>query len=74
MKPLAARSLWWQVPHAVPGAADEYGVNDADGTRPHFVRWLRENQPAVAAGWKKLDDVFYSYWGPMPYQMPDQTT
>lgn len=49
---------------------DEYGVVDADGTRPHFVRWLQENQPAVAARWRKLDDNFYSYWGPMPYEMP----
>src|SRR5688572_28057342 len=24
--------------------ADEYGVTDADGTQPHFVRWLQENQ------------------------------
>ena len=51
--------------------AEEYQVNDADGTRPHFVRWLEENQPKVAAGWKKLDDTFYSYWGSMPYEMPD---
>src|SRR5688572_7856119 len=29
--------------------ADEYGVTDADGTRPHFVRWLQDNQPNVAA-------------------------
>lgn len=50
--------------------AEEYGVDDADGTRPHFVRWLRENQPHVAAGWKKLDDTFYAYWGSMPYGMP----
>jgi hypothetical protein len=50
--------------------ADEYGVTDADGTRPHFVRWLQENQPEVAALWKKLDDTFYAYWGPMPYEMP----
>lgn len=50
---------------------DEYGVTDADGTRPHFVRWLEENQPEVASGWKKLDDVFYSYWGMMPYDMPE---
>lgn len=49
---------------------DEYGVTDADGSRPHFVRWLEENQPGVAAQWKKLDDVFYSYWGPMPYAAP----
>ena len=48
----------------------EYGVRDADGSQPHFVRWLQENQPQVAAGWKKLDDNFYSYWGAMPYEMP----
>ena len=51
--------------------AEEYGVSDADGTRPHFVRWLQEHQPAVARGWKKLDDEFYAYWGPMPYKAPD---
>lgn len=50
---------------------DWYGVNDADGSRPHFVRWLQANQPNVAANWKKLDDAFYSYWGSMPYEMPD---
>ena len=50
--------------------ADEYGITDADGTRPHFVRWLQENQPSVAARWKKLDDTFYAYWGAMPYEMP----
>ena len=49
---------------------EEYQVDDADGTRPHFVRWIQENNPKVAAGWKKLDDTFYSYWGPMPYGMP----
>ena len=49
---------------------DEYGVRDADGTQPHFVRWLQANQPNVAARWKKLDDTFYSYWGEMPYDMP----
>lgn len=49
---------------------DQYGVTDADGSRPHFVRWLQQNQPEVAAGWKKLDDVFYGYWGVMPYEMP----
>ena len=53
--------------------AEEYGVSDADGTRPHFVRWLQENQPEVARGWKKLDDTFYSYWGPMPYKTPDSS-
>src|SRR5688572_805049 len=36
--------------------AKEYGIDDADGTRPHFVRWLREHMPEVAAGWKKADD------------------
>ena len=50
--------------------ADEYGVRDADGTRPHFVRWLQDNQPHVAAAWRKLDDAFYAYWGSMPYEMP----
>jgi NAD(P)-dependent dehydrogenase (short-subunit alcohol dehydrogenase family) len=50
--------------------AEEYGVNDADGTRPHFVRWLEENMPEVAAGWKKADDGFYAYWGNTPYQTP----
>jgi NAD(P)-dependent dehydrogenase (short-subunit alcohol dehydrogenase family) len=50
--------------------AEEYGVDDADGSRPHFKRWLEENEPAMAAGWKSLDDTFYSYWGPMPYSMP----
>jgi NAD(P)-dependent dehydrogenase (short-subunit alcohol dehydrogenase family) len=49
---------------------DEYGVTDADGSRPHFVRWLRENEPTVAEAWKKLDDTFYSYWGSMPYETP----
>ena len=50
--------------------AAEYGVSDADGTRPHFVRWLQDNQPHVAAAWRKLDDAFYAYWGSMPYEMP----
>jgi NAD(P)-dependent dehydrogenase (short-subunit alcohol dehydrogenase family) len=49
---------------------EEYGVTDADGTRPHFVRWLRENMPEVAAGWRKLDDAFYAYWGATPYATP----
>jgi NAD(P)-dependent dehydrogenase (short-subunit alcohol dehydrogenase family) len=49
---------------------DEYAVTDADGTRPHFVRWLHANQPEVAAAWRKLDDAFYAYWSPMPYGMP----
>jgi NAD(P)-dependent dehydrogenase (short-subunit alcohol dehydrogenase family) len=49
---------------------ETYKVDDADGTRPHFVHWLEENMPKVAAGWKKLDDKYYEYWGPMPYGMP----
>jgi NAD(P)-dependent dehydrogenase (short-subunit alcohol dehydrogenase family) len=49
---------------------DEYGVIDADGTRPHFMRWLRENMPEVAASWRKLDDAFYGYWGKVPYETP----
>jgi NAD(P)-dependent dehydrogenase (short-subunit alcohol dehydrogenase family) len=51
--------------------ADEYGIDDADGSRPHFVRWLREHMPEVAAGWRPADDGFYAYWGKMPYAMPD---
>jgi NAD(P)-dependent dehydrogenase (short-subunit alcohol dehydrogenase family) len=49
---------------------EEYGFTDADGTRPHFMRWLQANQPGVAAGWKRLDEAFYAYWGAMPYEMP----
>jgi NAD(P)-dependent dehydrogenase (short-subunit alcohol dehydrogenase family) len=49
---------------------DEYGVTDADGSRPHFLRWLQANQPEVAATWRKLDDAFYAYWTPTPYEMP----
>ena len=51
--------------------AQEYGVDDADGTRPHFVRWLEANMPEVAAGWKKADDGLYAYWGKMPYRTPE---
>jgi NAD(P)-dependent dehydrogenase (short-subunit alcohol dehydrogenase family) len=51
--------------------AEEYGVDDADGTRPHFMRWIEENMPEVAAGWKKADDGFYAYWGQMPYRTPE---
>lgn len=50
--------------------AEEYGVDDADGTRPHFFRWLQEHMPAVAAGWKRADDGFYAYWTKQPYQTP----
>jgi NAD(P)-dependent dehydrogenase (short-subunit alcohol dehydrogenase family) len=49
---------------------DEYGVTDADGSRPHFVRWIREHMPDVAAGWKRADDGFYAYWGKTPYATP----
>jgi hypothetical protein len=46
------------------------GDTDADGARPHFVRWLQQNMPEVAAHWKKADDDFYAYWGSMPYATP----
>jgi NAD(P)-dependent dehydrogenase (short-subunit alcohol dehydrogenase family) len=49
---------------------DRYNVIDADGSRPHFFRWLKANDPEVFAKWKKLDDVFYSYWGEVPYELP----
>ena len=49
---------------------EEYGLTDADGARPHFMRWLQANQPEVAARWRKLDDTFYGYWGPVPYEVP----
>jgi hypothetical protein len=52
--------------------AEEYQVNDADGSRPHFVRWLQEHMPEVAAGWKKADDGFDAYWGRLPYSLPGQ--
>lgn len=51
--------------------AEEYGIQDADGMRPHFKRWLQEHMPEVAAGWKTADDGLYSYWGPMPYRSPE---
>ncbi|MBX3273073.1 MAG: SDR family NAD(P)-dependent oxidoreductase [Sandaracinaceae bacterium] len=50
--------------------AQEYGVDDADGSRPHFARWLAEHMPDVAAGMKKADDGLYAYWGPLPYRTP----
>lgn len=50
--------------------AEEYGVNDADGSRPHFVRWLKDHMPEVAAGWKKADDGFYAYCGKTPCGTP----
>jgi NAD(P)-dependent dehydrogenase (short-subunit alcohol dehydrogenase family) len=49
---------------------EEYGLVDADGTRPHFLRWLAEHEPEVAARWRKLDDGFYAYWTPTPYATP----
>ncbi len=49
---------------------EEYRVNDADGSRPHFFRWLEANEPEVARGWKKLDDAFYAYWTPTPFGLP----
>ncbi|HET6344895.1 MAG TPA: SDR family oxidoreductase [Myxococcota bacterium] len=50
--------------------AEAYGVDDADGTRPHFLRWLQQNMPEVAAKWRAADDGFYAYWGKMPYSTP----
>jgi NAD(P)-dependent dehydrogenase (short-subunit alcohol dehydrogenase family) len=38
---------------------DEYNLVDADGARPHFMRWMEKNMPQYK--WKKCDDVFYSY-------------
>jgi NAD(P)-dependent dehydrogenase (short-subunit alcohol dehydrogenase family) len=49
---------------------EEYQLSDADGSRPHFVRWLEANEPAMAASWRKLDDTFYSYLGDAPYDTP----
>lgn len=49
---------------------EEYGVTDADGTRPHFARWLQENEPEMAVAFRKLDDTFYSYWTSMPFDIP----
>ena len=51
--------------------AEEYGITDTGGSRPHFMRWLNEHMPDVAAGWKKADDGFYAYWGKMPYALPE---
>jgi NAD(P)-dependent dehydrogenase (short-subunit alcohol dehydrogenase family) len=51
--------------------AEDYGVVDADGTRPHFARWVGANMPKMAAALKKLDDTFYGYWGPMPFATPE---
>ncbi len=51
---------------------EQYAVNDADGSRPHFVRWVQEHMPEVAKGWKKADDGFYAYWGKMPYATPGE--
>ena len=42
--------------------AEEYGIVDADGSRPHFYRWLEEHMPDAAADLKKADDGFYEYW------------
>jgi NAD(P)-dependent dehydrogenase (short-subunit alcohol dehydrogenase family) len=39
--------------------AEECEVDDADGTRPHFRRWLEANMPEYA--WKRCDEGFYSY-------------
>jgi NAD(P)-dependent dehydrogenase (short-subunit alcohol dehydrogenase family) len=49
---------------------ERYGLQDADGSRPHFYRWLEEHEPATAAGWRKLDEAFYAYWTPAPFATP----
>jgi NAD(P)-dependent dehydrogenase (short-subunit alcohol dehydrogenase family) len=51
---------------------EEYGFTDADGERPHFMRWLQENDPAVATSLRKLDDSFYAYWTAMPFEAPGE--
>jgi NAD(P)-dependent dehydrogenase (short-subunit alcohol dehydrogenase family) len=40
--------------------AEEYGLTDVDGRRPHFVRWIEKNMPQFK--WKKCDEAFYEYW------------
>jgi NAD(P)-dependent dehydrogenase (short-subunit alcohol dehydrogenase family) len=41
--------------------AEEYGFTDYDGRVPQIWKYLREEMPHFA--YRKLDDVFYSYWG-----------
>jgi NAD(P)-dependent dehydrogenase (short-subunit alcohol dehydrogenase family) len=48
--------------------AEEYGVVDADGSRPNFFRWLEEHMPDAAAGLKKADDGLYAYWKVPSYE------
>lgn len=50
---------------------DLYGVSDADGTRPHYMRWLQSNQPEVAAAWKKVDDASTRTGAERPTPRPD---
>jgi NAD(P)-dependent dehydrogenase (short-subunit alcohol dehydrogenase family) len=50
--------------------AEEYAVDDADGSRPHFKRWADENLPQFRGVMKKADDAFYSYWTSFPFQAP----
>ncbi|HEX8253434.1 MAG TPA: SDR family oxidoreductase [Thermoanaerobaculia bacterium] len=52
--------------------AEEYGVDDADGSRPHFRRWLEANMPEFA--WKKCDDTFYSYCNSKLMDLIEQQT
>lgn len=49
---------------------EEYGFNDADGSRPHFKRWADENLPEFRGVLKKADDAFYAYWTSFPFQAP----
>mgnify|MGYP006171680017 CR=1 FL=1 len=56
---------------ACVGWASRWKVQGQDIEQfPHFKRWLQANMPEVAAGWKTLDDEFYSYWGATPYKAP----
>ncbi len=42
--------------------AEEYGIDDVDGRRPHFRRWLEANMPEVAGAQRSADDGLYAYW------------
>lgn len=51
--------------------AEEYGVFDADGARPHFKRWALENMPEVAAVMQsRCDEAFYEKYCPTLSMLP----
>ncbi len=52
--------------------AGEYGIDDADGARPHFRRWLEANMPQYA--WKKCDDGFYAYCDSKMAELVEEAT